>query len=119
MKKVAIVAALMLLTCGTAQAGLRVIGSGARMRFDPSNFPPQRKAQYEIMQVRCVKCHTLERAIVAIQTGIAPISGQPFDRSATKRYGIKMLRKPDSNMTKYEVKEVVDLMNWLLEQAGQ
>ena len=76
-----------------------------------------RKASYEIMRVKCVKCHTLERTIVAIQTGIAPITGQLFDRSATKAYGVKMLRKPDSNMNKQEVKATVELMNYLLGEA--
>lgn len=75
------------------------------------------KAGYEIMRVKCVKCHTLERTIVAIQTGVAPITGQLFDRSATKAYGVKMLRKPDSNMNKQEVKATVELMNYLLGEA--
>ena len=108
---------LVALSSGLAHAGLPVVGRGDSMRLDPSGFPPQMKANYEIMRVRCVKCHTLERAIVAIKTGIAPISGQPFDRGATKAYGIKMLRKPDSNMSKPEVKAVVDLLNYLLIQA--
>ena len=117
MKKLLVTMLLIATTATVAHAGLRVIGRGATMRLDPSSFPPAMKASYDVMRVRCVKCHTLERAIVAIQTGVAPISGQPFDRSATKRYGIKMLRKPDSNMTKSEVKQVVELMNYLLVQA--
>ena len=100
-------------------ADLKVIGKGDAMRLDPSGFSPEMKAAYEIMKVKCVKCHTLERTIVAIQTGIAPISGQPFDRGATKAYGIKMLRKPDSNMNKQEVKATVDLMNYLLDEGAR
>lgn len=102
-----------------AQAGLVVVGRGDNMRFDPSAYPPSMKAAYEIMKVRCIKCHTLERTVVAITTGIAPISGQPFDRKATRAYGIKMLRKPDSNMSKQEVKVVVELMNYLLDEAAR
>ena len=89
---------LVALSATSALASLTVIGKGDSMRFDPSSFPPVMKADYEIVRVRCVKCHTLERTVVAIQTGVAPISGQPFDRNATKAYGVKMLRKPDSNM---------------------
>ncbi len=111
---------LLLVCVGTpALAGLRVIGSGDSMRLDPSPFPPNMRANYDVMKVRCIKCHTLERTIVAIRTGIAPISGQPFDRTATKAYGIKMLRKPDSNMNKQEVKATVDLMNWMLDQVAK
>ena len=117
MKKVILPLFALLLVGSAAHAGLKVIGKGDNMRLDPSAFPPAMKANYEIMRVRCVKCHTLERTIVAIQTGIAPISGQLFDRNATKAYGIKMLRKPDSNMSKQEVKATVDLMNYLLKEA--
>lgn len=117
MKKTVILLGLLCLVTTAAHAGLKVIGKGDNMRLDPSAFPPAMKANYEIMRVRCVKCHTLERTIVAIQTGIAPISGQLFDRNATKAYGIKMLRKPDSNMSKQEVKATVDLMNYLLKEA--
>jgi hypothetical protein len=99
-------------------ADLKVLGSGDGMRLDPSGFPAAMKADYEIMRVKCVKCHTLERTIVAIKTGIAPISGQPFDQGAVKAYGIKMLRKPDSNMNKAEVKACVELMNYLLGVAA-
>jgi hypothetical protein len=117
MKKVVLIVTLLCLCSTAAHAGLRVVGKGDTMRLDPSGFPPNMKASYEIMRAKCIKCHTLERTIVALQTGIAPISGQPFDRNATKAYGIKMLRKPDSNMNKQEVKAVVELMNYLLDLA--
>ncbi|GFO61276.1 hypothetical protein GMST_36010 [Geomonas silvestris] len=117
MKKLLITLLLVSLSATAAHAGLKVIGKGDNMRLDPSNFPPQMKANYEIVRVRCVKCHTLERTIVAVQTGVAPISGQPFDRNATKAYGVKMLRKPDSNMSKPEVKASVELLNYLLSEA--
>jgi hypothetical protein len=100
-------------------ASVKSIGKGDTMSFDPSSIPASMKSNYEIMKVRCIKCHTMERTVVAITTGIAPITGQPFDRSATRAYGIKMLRKPDSNMNKQEVKAVVDLMNYLLDEASR
>lgn len=117
MKKLLVTMLLLATSATAAHAGLKVIGKGDGMRLDPSAFPPAMKANYDIVRVKCVKCHTLERTIVAIQTGVAPISGQPFDRNATKAYGVKMLRKPDSNMTKPEVKACVDLMNYLLAEA--
>jgi hypothetical protein len=114
MKKLLLTLLLVSLTATAAHAGLKIIGKGDTMRLDPSSFPPAMKADYEILRVRCVKCHTLERTIVAIRTGVAPISGQPFDRNATRAYGVKMLRKPDSNMSKSEVKATVELLNFLL-----
>ena len=114
-----ILAALLLVFVTTPSfAGLKIVGSGDTMQLDPSVFPSDVKANYEILRVKCVKCHTLERTIVAIKTGVAPISGQPFDKGAVKAYGIKMLRKPDSNMSKGEVKVCVDLMNYLLQVAA-
>ena len=117
MKKFLVTTLLVLTSATAAHAGLKVIGKGDALRLDPSSFPPAMKADYEIVRVKCIKCHTLERTIVAIQTGVAPISGQPFDRNATKAYGVKMLRKPDSNMSKPEVKASVDLLNYLLAET--
>jgi hypothetical protein len=117
MKKFLVTLLLVVTSATAAHAGLKVVGKGDNMRLDPSAFPPAMKANYEIVRVRCVKCHTLERTIVAVQTGVAPISGQPFDRNATKAYGVKMLRKPDSNMSKPEVKASVDFLNFLLAET--
>ncbi len=119
MKKLLIAMLLVATAATAAQAALKVVGKGEAMRLDPSSFPPAMKANYEIFRVKCVKCHSLERTIVAIQTGIAPISDQPFDHNATKAYGLKMLRKPGSAMTKADVKATVELMDFLLTQAGR
>ena len=100
-------------------AKIRSVGKGDKMTFDPAQIPADLKPAYEIMKVKCIQCHTQERTVIAIQTGIAPVTGQPFDKQATKAYGIKMLRKPKSNMTRDEVKKVVDLMNFLIDEAAK
>ena len=102
-----------------AAADLKTVGSGETINFDPSGFRDDMRPKFAVMTAKCFKCHTMERTIVAIKTGVAPISGQPFDKSATKAYGIKMLRKPDSDMTKEQVKVVVELMNYLLDEAAR
>lgn len=119
MKSLAVAVLLVAVYAVSAFAGIKTVGKGDKLSFDPAGIPSAMKANFEIMKVKCVKCHTLERTVVAIQTGVAPISGQPFDRGATKAYGIKMLRKPDSNMNKQEVKAVVELMNYLLDEAAR
>jgi len=119
-RKAFFVAAALCLAAGPlAAAELKTVASGDAMNFDPSGFPPDMKSKFEIMKVKCIKCHTMERTIVAIKTGVAPISSQPFDRSATKAYGVKMLRKPDSDMNKEQVKAVIELMNYLLDEAAR
>lgn len=110
---------LLILGSSTAYAKVRSIGSGDRMNFDPTQIPAELKGAFEVMKVKCIQCHSMERTVIAIQTGIAPITGQPFDKQQTKSYGIKMLRKPKSNMNKEEVKQVVNLMNSLIDLAAK
>lgn len=112
------IAALNLLMPIPGHAALKTLGKGDKLTFETSSFPPQMKTNWEIMKVKCIKCHTMERTVVSITTGIAPVSGQEFDRNATKAYGVKMMRKPDSNMNKQEVKATVDLMNWMLNESN-
>lgn len=100
-------------------AKIKAVGKGDKMNFDPAQIPADLKPAFEIMKVKCIQCHTQERTVIAIQTGIAPVTGQPFDKQATKAYGIKMLRKPKSNMSREEVKKVVDLMNFLIDEAAK
>ena len=102
-----------------AEAKVKTIGSGDKLAFDPKSIPAEYKAAFDTMNIRCIQCHTQERTVIAIQTGIAPVTGQPFDKTATKAYGIKMLRKPKSNMSRDEVKQVVNLLNYLLDQAAK
>jgi hypothetical protein len=109
----------MLLLSVSCQAAVRTVGRSDSMNFDPSSIPSSMKSSFDIMKLKCVKCHTMERTVLAITTGVAPITGQPFDRAATRAYGTKMLRKPDSNMNKQEVKAVCDLMNYLIDEAAR
>ena len=112
MKKLLVTLLLVVTSVNTAHAEIKVIGKRDVMRLDPSAFPPAMKANYEIFRVKCGQCHTLERSIAALQTGVAPISGQPFNSNAIRAYGVKMLR--NSDMTKAEVKSSVALLNFLL-----
>lgn len=108
-----------LLMAGPCHAALKVVGKGDKVTFDPTGFPPQMKASWEIMKTKCVRCHSMERTVVSITTGVASVSGQPFDHNATRAYGLKMMRKPESNMSRYEIKAVVDLMNYMLDESAR
>jgi hypothetical protein len=117
MKRIFLLTALIILTvAAAADARIKVKGRGEAMNFDPASIPPQYQATYVMMTTKCSKCHTMERTVVAIQTGRAPITGQIFDRQAIKAYGIKMLRKPNSDMNKQEIRDVVVLMSYLLDE---
>ena len=102
-----------------ANAGLKATGAGDSMGINTTGFPPDMVESYKVMEVKCRKCHSLERAVVAIQTGLGPISGDVFDKSSTEAYGVKMLRKPDSDMNKDEVRKVINLLNYLVDLAAK
>jgi hypothetical protein len=117
--KLLVVSLLLVAFAIPAHAKIRSVGKGDKMNFDPSQIPADMKGAFEIMKVKCIQCHTQERTVIAIQTGIAPVTGQPFDKQATKAYGVKMLRKPKSNMSRDDVKQVVNLMNYLIDEAAK
>src|SRR6266702_1388836 len=103
MRKILLLVALFAVVLVTvAEARIKVKGIGTRMNFDAEIVPANLKASYDLMLIKCNKCHTMERTVIAVQTGIAPITGQPFNKQAVRAYGIKMLRKPNSGMNKQE-----------------
>lgn len=117
MKRLLLLTALITLaTYSLADARVKVKGRGDKMNFDPESVSPSFRPSMDLMSRKCIKCHTMERTVIAIQTGRAPLTGQPFDKQAVKAYGIKMLRKPNSDMNKQEIRELVVLMNYLLDE---
>jgi hypothetical protein len=118
-KNVILVVLMILFVYSIADARVRVTGRGAKMNFSVDSIPEMYRATFQVMQAKCVKCHTMERTVIAIQTGRAPITGQPFNKQAVKAYGIKMLRKPNSDMDKKEIRDVVVLLNYLLDENAR
>ncbi|HXE96955.1 MAG TPA: hypothetical protein VN642_11150 [Dongiaceae bacterium] len=112
-------AVLILSAFSLAEARVKVTGRGATMNFSAEGVPENLKPFFDLMQAKCVKCHTMERTVIAIQTGKAPITGQPFNKQAVKAYGIKMLRKPNSDMNKKEIRDVVMFLNYLLDENAK
>jgi hypothetical protein len=115
MRKLILAVTVMVLAINAVcYAELNIIGEKGFREYDPSNFPPAQKLSYKIMQARCTKCHTLDRIVQTVQTGIAPISWQPFDQNTAKTYGEKMMKNANMSMTQEEVQSVVGLMQWLI-----
>ena len=121
MKKYVTLAVLIVISVySIAEARIKVTGRGAKMNFSTEGIPEMYKPSFDLMQAKCgIKCHTMERTVVAIQTGRAPITGQPFNKQAVKAYGIKMLRKPNSDMNKKEIRDVVVLLNFFLDENAK
>ena len=106
-----------LVTVTLADAQLKIRGRGDKIHFDPESIPANFKPSYEIMNKKCVKCHSMEYTVVSIQSGRAVVTGQPFDKQAVKAYGIKMLRKSTSDMNRHEIKDVAMLLNYLIDEC--
>lgn len=120
MKRIVIlmVGALLVLPA-ISQARVKTVGSGATLNFDPKSIPAKYFEAFGVMKAKCTQCHTMERTVKAITTGVAPITGQLFDKQATKAYAIKMMRKPKSNMSREEIKQVYQLMNYLIDENSR
>lgn len=120
MKRLMLIAALItLITTSLADGSVKVKGLGEKMNFDPESVQADFKPAFELMTRKCTKCHTMERTVISIQTGRAPITGQPFNKQAVKAYGIKMLRRPNSDMNKQEIRDIVLLLNHLLDENAK
>lgn len=119
MRRAWVIALSILLVGTTASAALKVIGEGDDRRFDPADFPPHIQEKYALAEIKCtnLNCHAFGRTVDAVMTGEGPISKLPFDKEAAKAYGVKMMRKPDSEMNKKETKAVVELLYFLIDRA--
>ena len=116
MKKTGIALVFALLVSSFAYAEVRVIVQGDTVSIDPSGFPPQMRAGYDLMMEKCNKCHTIERIVAAVQTGICPITKSSFTKATTRSVVTRMYLKPEANMTKSEARTIVLFLNYLLDQ---
>ena len=108
---------MLLVSTSSAFAELKTIGEGADMQAEIGVFPPEMKEAYSLFKVKCSKCHALERTFITLQTGLTPAGG-PFGRPAIQVYGEKMLRKPDTGMSKNDVAITNKLLIYMLDLAG-
>jgi len=119
MKRILLMVMFILIAATSAQAKIKTVGKGETLNFDPKSIPPRFFEAFGVMKAKCVTCHTMERTVVAIQSGVAPITGQLFDKQATKAYAIKMMRKPKSGMSRDEIKQVYQLMNYMIDEQNK
>ena len=91
----------------TAASPFKWQGEGEAAQLDLSNFTETQRKQYEVFGAKCGRCHTLKRPIQAVETGISPIGNKPFQRKHIKKYVVKMMRKPNSQIEKAEAREII------------
>lgn len=120
MKMVLPAMALLMGVATTANAQLPLTGKGDATRIDAARLPQSMKANYEVMKEKCTKCHTLERIVIPFQTGVTPITGQPFDMDAMKSITFNMVRKSNAKsypISKDEAKNISGLLKYLLDES--
>ena len=61
-------------------------------RLANQQAPPKMQEGYKLMAVKCTKCHSQERTAIALQTGIAPITGCLRHRSAIQLRSSRQVR---------------------------
>ncbi|HXC92791.1 MAG TPA: cytochrome C [Geobacteraceae bacterium] len=108
-----------LLFAVSSHAALKVIGSGDKMQLDASRFPPAMKSAYQLMQKKCTSCHTSERVVIALQTGVAPTTLLEFNKKTAKDHCDKMMRKPNANISQQDAKTITELLYYLIDESAK
>jgi hypothetical protein len=52
----------------------------------------------------------MARPIAALTTGITPVSGGTFEKKGIKKYVVKMMRKPNSGITKADARQILKFL---------
>ena len=123
MRRLVVACLLCCIMVSSASAALKIVGHGESLRFDPSEFPPQMMANYEIFKVKCTKCHSQQRIVISFLTGTMPITHQTFDMDSLKALSFRMTRKtvnkPDKLITKEQIKPIYVLLKYMMEEASR
>jgi hypothetical protein len=111
------------LMASSAFAELHVAGRGDSLHFNPVDFSPKMKANYEVFRVKCTRCHSQQRIVISFLSGRMPITGQPFDMDSEKTLAFRMYRKAmtrkDTIITKDEMRSIHALLKYMLEEAAR
>jgi hypothetical protein len=105
-----------LLISSVAYAQLNVIVQGDKLSIDPSGFPPQMQAAYNLMMQKCNQCHSIERIVVAVQSEVCPLTKSAFTKQTTRAVVTRMFLKENSNITREDARTIVEFLNFLLDQ---
>ena len=123
MKRIIVACLLCCIMVSPALAALKVTGRGEALRFDPAEFTPQMKANYEIFKVKCTKCHSQQRIVISFLSGHMPIARQTFDMDSLKSISFRMYRKamnkPETLITKEQIKPIHALLKYMMQESSR
>jgi cytochrome c1 len=104
---------------GTGHAELKTQGEGKAQTLVRSQFSAALQPAYDTFASHCTKCHEMARPISALRTGITPISGGQFDAKGIRDYVVKMMRKPNSGITKDDAKDIIEFLRQARDLAAK
>ena len=104
----------MLIVAASAYAGERTIGKGDSVSIDITGLPPEMLKAHSVMMDKCTRCHSSERVLGAVKTGVAPVTNTGFSKETAKPLVDRMVKKPDSNMTNDDAGMILIYLKYLL-----
>jgi hypothetical protein len=76
-------------------------------KIDVSSYPDEHKRRYEIMVVKCAKCHPIARTV-----------NSHFTSQQWKRYMKKMLRRPNSGINEEQAERIFEFLKFRAAKEG-
>ena len=75
--------------------------------IDVRTYPPEQQQRYRMFQLKCVKCHSVSRAV-----------NSDFDATEWKRYMKKMVRRPNSGTNEEQAADIYDFLKYYASRGG-
>ena len=93
-----------------AYASLKTIKRGKSTVLVASQFKGPLAKEFSFFQAKCTQCHDLHRPTYALTKGKTPLAGDAFDRKGVKKYVVKMMRKPNSGISRDDAKRIIKFL---------
>lgn len=118
MKAISLFALFILLSSVSVQARLLLTSKDGGVILDPSRFPASMKTGVATINDKCNACHDLARIIKALETG-RTANGSTFGKAEAKEFVIKKMRRPGVTLSQQEARDVIQLMEYILDEAPE
>ena len=95
-------------TVAAAEPLIRVTGSKDQMAIDPATLPAGLKEGYALMQQNCLACHGEDVLLEPIRRGQEKKYDMATSEREVKVAIMRNLRRPGTNLSRQEGKQLVD-----------
>jgi len=118
MKIISLLALFIMLSFVSVQARLLLTSKDGSVVLDASRFPATLKPGVDVINGKCNVCHDLTRIIRALETG-RTANGSTFGKAEAKEFVIKKMRRPGVTLSQQEAREVIQVMEYILDEAPE